>query len=104
LQNSLLDPLYSSNGSWYYKERLVYSGFANSLSMNHRQRVVLFLGCSLIALMLLFPPMSGYRHPSYLFVFSKRKAYFAELDLQPKIGKFLPEADGWVWWHVSKKG
>ena len=71
--------------------------------MNQRQRVAVFSGSLLIAAMLLFPPMRGYHHHSYMFVFGNRRAYFKELDLQLSTGRFLPEMNGWVTWTINKE-
>ena len=71
--------------------------------MNRRQRIAVFVGSIVIATMLLFPPMSGTRHPAYLFVFSDRSIYIEALDFQRKTGKFDPEFNGWFTWHINRE-
>jgi hypothetical protein len=66
--------------------------------MNQRQRIALFIGTLVVAAMLLFPPMSGWR-AGYGFLFNKRSTYRAELDLHDP--NFI--GTGWVSWRINRE-
>jgi hypothetical protein len=65
--------------------------------MNRRQRIAIFIGTLVIAVMLIFPPMRGW-HRGYGFVLNRRSTYIAELDRHTAYGN-----DGWVYWHIDQE-
>jgi len=67
--------------------------------MNRRQRITIFVGTLIIAPMLLFPPMSGWRK-GYGFIFNKRSTYVAEYDMHSDAPAPF---NGWVSWRVNRE-
>ena len=68
--------------------------------MNRRQRITIFIGSLIIAAMLLFPPMSGWRK-GYGFIFNKRSTYVAEYDVHSPTAP--APLNGWVSWYVNRE-
>jgi hypothetical protein len=67
--------------------------------MNRRQRIAIFIGALVIALMLIFPPTKGWGGNSY-GLFFRHSTYIAELDTR---AKNIYGSNGWVTWQIDQQ-